>query len=409
MTIDKIIGAAKPVSAEPWQVTMVNAVMSAAVSHAKAEKEPFGRCFAAAFDLVVAAHYYGNVANKGWVYCGSQKPVLLYPYTNTCPRCALKNEFHFHKANKPRSGNIGSVTSTYLCLCYQWFFNHSNFPDLQIMLGKEPVDILLLDRKQKACLLAEIKASPLVIFPLATKAEQLTEESETGRTHAEDHEEVTIPQISGVDLHMLLPAAGSRSTLVALGRRANDKDGHWASEAIINLCKSKDFFGTFYKAWSDAFGKYSGQLVRNGSFWLTNSCGAPNPMPTSWPCRSNASGYETISDNKTSVGMDRTDDIKKGTYQVLKIGSVAKFPKQNEWRITVGLVSNVHAVQHYSDYLESIADVMWTKIGAKVVRRAGDLHPDTDILNLFDGIVSFTSSNIRDEWLKKIFSFESVK
>jgi hypothetical protein len=408
-TIEKIINDAKPVRAEQWQIHLVDIVMGAALAHAKAGRQPLGSCFAAAFDLIVAAHYYGNVANKGWIYCGPQRPVLLYPYTNTCPRCAIRNKFHFHKANKPRSGNIGSVTSSYLCLCYQWFFRHSDFPDLEIMIGKEPVDVLLLDRKRKNCFLAEIKASPLVIFPLAVQSDQLTEEDEGGRRPADAHEEVTISRIAEVDLHMLLPSTGSASALVKLGRRACEGEGHWAANAISNLCKNSAFFETFFKAWSDAFSKYSGKVVRSGSFWLTNSCGTPNPMPASWPRRSNGSGYETISDNKTSVGMDRTDDIKKGTYQVLKIGSVAKFPKQANWQITVGLVSNIHAVQHFSDYLASIADVVWTKTASKAVKRAADLPPDADIANLFDGIVSFTSSTIRDEWLKKIFSFESAK
>ena len=193
-TIEKIIADAKPIHVAQWQIELVDAVMGAALAHAKANKQPHGRCFAAAFDLIVAAHYYGNVANKGWLYCGPKNPVLFYPYTNSCPRCALKNEFQFHKANKPRSGNIGSVTSAYLCLCYKWFFQHSNFPELEIMVGKEAVDILLLDRKQKSCLLAEIKASPLVIFPLAAPSEQLTEESDWNSAKLSDNFTITLTE-----------------------------------------------------------------------------------------------------------------------------------------------------------------------------------------------------------------------
>jgi hypothetical protein len=380
--------------------------MNAALGHAKKNRLPHGQCFAAAFDLIVAAHYYGNVANKGWLYCGPKNPILLYPYTNTCPRCAIRNQFNFHKANKPRSGHIGSATAAYLRLCYKWFFQHSDFPDLKIMVGKEPVDVLILDQKRKSCLLAEIKASPFVIFPLATHSERLTEEGELGRKRVASHEEVTISKIAGNDLHILLPSTGTTSVLVKLGQRDGDKDVHWAANAIIGLCKNEGFFNVFFNAWSDAFNKYAGKVVRNGSYWLTNSCGSPNPMPNSWPKRSTGGGYETISDNKTSVGMDRTDDIKKGTYQVLKIGSIAKFPKQDIWRICIGLVSNIHAVQHYSDYLESIADVVWTKTGNNIIKRAGDLPPDAEIANLFDGIIAFTSSTIRDEWLKEVLSFE---
>jgi hypothetical protein len=107
--------------------------------------------------------------------------------------------------------------------------------------------------------------------------------------------------------------------------------------------------------------------------------------------------------------MDRTDDIKKGTYQVLKIGSVAKFPKEEAWNVTVGLVSNIHAVQHFTDYLASLSDVVWTKAGDQIVKKAADLPPDTDIENLFDGIISFTSSNIRDRGLANIFKFENAE
>ncbi len=35
----------------------------------------------------------------------------------------------------------------------------------------------------------------------------------------------------------------------------------------------------------------------------------------------------------------------------------------------------------------------------------GDLSPDTEVYNLFDGIISFTESHIRDPWLEQIFHF----
>ena len=407
--IEKIIADSKEINSSPWQRQLVDCVMRAATAHARAKARPIGQCFAAAFDLIVAAHYYGNVANKGWLYCGPEDPILVYPYTNTCPKCAMKNIFHFHKANKPPSGNIGSITSTYLCLCYEWFFKHSNYPDFEIRIGKEPVDVLILDRSKKICLLAEIKASPLVIFPLVMNSEQLSEESEKGRTALEFHEVVTVAQLFGIDLFLLLPGSKTKHKMLKLGRRDNDTHGFWAADAISSRCDKPVFFEEFFNAWVDAFGKYSGQVERNGSYWLTNACGAPTPKPVSWPRRSSGGGYETISDNKSSVGMDRTDDIKKGTYQVLKMGSVSKFPRQTDWRITVGLVSNIHAVQHFGEYLESIADVMWTKTKKCDVTQIRDLPGDADITNLFDGIISFTSSTIRDPWLKKIFTFENAK
>ena len=51
---------------------------------------------------------------------------------------------------------------------------------------------------------------------------------------------------------------------------------------------------------------------------MTNASGNP-PVEAKekfdWPNK------QTISDGKTSAGIDRTDDIKKGIYQTMKIGS----------------------------------------------------------------------------------------
>ena len=406
LDIEELLRSSSPVTAEPWQLSLVDAVMKGAAAYSSSAKAPFGRCLAAGFDLIVAAHYYGNVANRGWLYCGPRDSVLLYPYTNTCPRCALRSQFFFHKANKPKSGKIGSITSTYLCLCYQWYFEQSDHKSVQVFFGQEPVDVFFVDRLSKFCLLAEIKASPLVTFPLAMVSDQLTEETENGLQQTTAHQEVAVPRLDQSELSILLPEGSNGFTLISLGRKAGERDPGWAALAIEKLCKDGSFFETYYKAWTDAFLKYSGEVIKAGSFWLTNSCGSPSPMPCSWPKRSNGSGYETISDNKTSVGMDRTDDIKKGTYQVLKIGSVSKFPKSPNWHIAVALVSNVHAVTHYDDYLASISDVMWTKTGDRVVETTGELPSDTRIANLFDGVISFTSLKLRDDWLKRIFRFE---
>lgn len=409
LRIQQIIETARPMSAERWQLDLVDAAMSAADRYAESHNADLGRGFAAAFDLIVAAHYYGNVANRGWLYCGPREPMILYPYTNTCPRCALKNKFYFHKANKPRSGSIGAVTSSYLCLCFKWFFKHSQNPQVEIYFGHEPVDVIFMDRQQKSCLLAEIKASPLVTFPLASQSERLTEESDAGRRATDAHQEVTIAQMANAELNMLLPHGSGDYRLVKLGKRSDEGDSTWAARKIASLCQTESFFGPYFIAWSEAFKKYAGEATQDGSYWLTNSCGAPSPMPSHWPRRSYASGYETISDNKTSVGMDRTDDIKKGTYQVLKIGSIAKFPKPVGWHVSIGLVSNIHAVQHYSDYLASISDVMWTKTGNRVYDSVSELPSETSLTNLFDGIISFTSYQLRDGWLENIFSLKSSR
>ncbi|MBQ9394404.1 MAG: hypothetical protein IJU23_02665, partial [Proteobacteria bacterium] len=113
-------------------------------------------------------------------------------------------------------------------------------------------------------------------------------------------------------------------------------------------------------------------------------------------------GYESISDAKTSVGMDRTDDIKKAIYQVLKLGSEYK---PNDANVKTAIISNIHAVRHYDEYLLSVRDVIWALDKTRSVTRARQLDPDTPIYNLFDGVLSFTHSDIRDAWIASIFDF----
>lgn len=108
------------------------------------------------------------------------------------------------------------------------------------------------------------------------------------------------------------------------------------------------FLKTYFQFWQSALKSY-GQRDQRDIFWLTNACGQPNPRPEDWPRRTGASGYESISDSKTSVGMDRTDDLKKATYQVLKIGAEGK--PNNRFTYKVGLVSNIHAVRHFDAYI----------------------------------------------------------
>lgn len=52
-------------------------------------------------------------------------------------------------------------------------------------------------------------------------------------------------------------------------------------------------------------------------------------------------------------------------------------------------------------------NVVWTVDKTQNAKKAGDLPPETEIYNLFDGIVSFTKSHIRDEWIERNFHFQS--
>lgn len=89
--------------------------------------------------------------------------------------------------------------------------------------------------------------------------------------------------------------------------------------------------------------------------------------------------------------MDRTDDIKKATFQALKLGVENRRKDPSPWKLLIGLASNLHAARHYDGYLRPYEDIIWGWDG--VGEDARTLH------NLFDGIVSFSRSHMRDPWL----------
>ncbi len=362
------------------------------------------KLLASAFDLLIAAEYYRGVSHSGWIYCPDKTPYLFYPYTNCCPRCVLKNVFVFHESNKLESGSIGSSTSRLLCIFLKSIFEYKK-KEIEVLKSVEPVDVIIRDKKNKYVFLAEIKASPLVTPPLCATSQRLTEET-AGTSVERGHSSSDNSHLYGSEIHLMIPAKKNDKWVTKyfnIGIRANLKDEDWAYRGMLELLKNdKNFFGEFYSFWKEAF-SYCYPKKQQDIFWLTNACGAPYPIPSDWPGRRRGGGFETISDSKTSVGLDRTDDIKKGIYQVLKIGSEAK-PITSDWALKVGLISNIHPVRHFSEYLASLKDIVWTSY-PKPVRKAGDLPSEKDIYNLFDGIISLTDTIVRDDWVKQTFKF----
>ena len=96
--------------------------------------------------------------------------------------------------------------------------------------------------------------------------------------------------------------------------------------------------------------------------------------------------------------MDRTDDIKKSTFQVLKLGVEHRQALEaGGWKIGIGLLGNLPAARHYSGYLASYEEIVWAKTPPGV-------KPET-WSNLFDAVASFTDSNIRANFLTGLLSF----
>lgn len=368
---------------------------------------------AAAFDLMVAAEYYATVGHVGWTYCpySETEPAIYYPYTNICPRCVLSGAFHYHQANKPPSGNIGAATSKLLLLFFQSLFERFD-RKIEILKGSEPVDAIFLDRisSPHVYLFAEVKSAPLVTLPLARLTDKLTVEEGDAAVALQTHEKVNLTNLYQTPTFLFVPVEHQSAPFkwmykkFPLGSKLNENDFHWAYRGLTNLLQNDTgFFDAYYKYWLNSFKAYETYDKREVIYWLTNACGQPSPRPANWPKRGKGGGYESVSDGKTSVGMDRTDDIKKSIYQVLKLGAEGK--PLSDVNFLVAIVSNIHAARHFDEYLDALKDVIWTRDETGKIKYASQLAPDTPFYNLFDGIISLTQTVSRDPWIDTNFDF----
>jgi hypothetical protein len=139
---------------------------------------------------------------------------------------------------------------------------------------------------------------------------------------------------------------------ISLGRASHDL---WpfkqAIDYILNPINSSQVLG-FVQTWLNAREAYMNRDKSQKLYYLANASGNPPKIAKDrdgWPKK------ESISDSKTSAGMDRTDDIKKGIYQVLKIGSSFR----EETNLKTAIISNLPAYRHGKEYVEPFINMLW--------------------------------------------------
>ena len=124
-----------------------------------------------------------------------------------------------------------------------------------------------------------------------------------------------------------------------------------------------------------------------------------------------ANGWgDQIDSNKTKPGLSRTDDIKKGTYQLLKYGAYYRDGSPN-LAIRGALAANVDPVFLYDDYLAKLVDVRWGRND-----KFEPIDPDgaalriaaEDLYFLYDAVLTFNRPSINDPMLREAFDFAAA-
>ena len=191
-------------------------------------------------------------------------------------------------------------------------------------------------------ILAEVKSAPLLTFPFIFS---VNESCLNGQ-----HEKITITTSqlkqseSAIYLH--------NDNIIELGKVSDDL---WPFKPLVDFItdeKNIDFINLIVGDWLQAKEAYKTKDRNNKMYYLANASGKPPIVARErdgWPSK------ESISDSKTSAGMDRTDDIKKGIYQSLKIGTQVKEDSQYK----TAIISNLPAYRHGDNYVAPFVDMYW--------------------------------------------------
>lgn len=353
----------------------------------------------ALFDLVMSAKYAEKmVADGGWTYCTGQagllvqdEPALYFPFLKTCPRCSVKYGITPNvKSNKPASDSIGEMASDTTLLILSEVIRRIA-PNVKIGKSKDrqgDVDAIIYDETMIALL--EIKSSPLVIYPLEIRLSHPMTEVYDGTSGPKHNHSIATASLDTYELSLYIPHIDLH---IPLGKRYTE---NWPYTGLAEFVSSPQNIVKIIALWKELYDLYTGRGQRkpvDPRKWLLCGCGSP------------------VDDSKNAPGMDRTDDLKKGTYQVLKYGAYYK-EKCPRRRMRAVLSSNLLALRGFDRYLAEVQDVIWTKdkysikLDDSAISSGMKVFHSNDIFNLYDALICLTRSIYRDEHLHEISSLE---
>ena len=365
-------------------------------------KGRFNLVCAAMFDLVCNAEYiHGRVVNRNWIYCHRHRDTegkgiyAYYSYLKQCPKCCQDKGLESRLTgaqHKPSSHHIGEITTTAIAFFLTLLGTSAPRPLRVGVISKQSHDVDALAWRDDLLVLFEIKASPLVTYPLRVKmAGPFVEDGEDGPVELRQHKLIDIEyQMHDISLYL-----ANTDKDIPLGKANHAR---WPYDEIQSYIDDEDGLIDYLEAWAEVFSGYrvpktarKGRQIVMG--YLANGWG------------------DEIDSNKTKAGLGRTDDIKKGTYQLLKFGAYYRDGSPN-LPIRGALVANLDPVFMYTDYMEKLIDARWAP--ATKFKEVED-RPDyrqilsRDLFYLYDSVIAFNRPVVNDEDLVNCFDFQEAE
>jgi hypothetical protein len=324
-----------------------------------AQKDSHIRAFC--FDVVMSLAYADSTSGlESYI---ETCPNLAPPFNahlgfiNLCAPCYEKAEkWVYQKAGKPSSGALGKLSSEIILKFIEKTSKH--ITQVISVGGADSADAVLC-HKDKTLIFAEVKSAPLMTYPIVFALPK--------EFYKEPHKKVilTSSQLKTLDAGLYM----HNKEIIPLGKADSLLWPFQGAIDFITSSKNENLISGFVETWLSARRAYVTRDRNNKMFFLANASGSPPIIAKQrdgWPSK------ESISDSKTSAGMDRTDDIKKGIYQALKIGSEYK---EHDF-VKTALISNLPAYRHGEEYVQPFIPMLWgneddleTLSGINVLRR----------------------------------------
>jgi hypothetical protein len=163
----------------------------------------FNLVCAALFDLVCTAEYlHERVTNRNWIYCHRERDKpdgaisAYYSFLKQCPKCCqdLGLEARLSGAqHKPSSHHIGEITTTVAAFFLGILAQCAPKPLSVGVISKQSHDVDAVAWRDDLLVLFEIKASPLVNYPLRVRlAGPFKEDTDSGPQEVSQHKLIDV-------------------------------------------------------------------------------------------------------------------------------------------------------------------------------------------------------------------------
>lgn len=321
------------------------------IKHIVAELSNYPRearalALAALLDLQASINFACYNADKQWYLC-SEHYTAFRPYLESCPLCASTGTFQTVKGAKPTSAEIGKLAHYLIAILWEVLKATGNGQAQILYDCADEIDMAIVDEVASVIFTAEVKCGSLITAPILVADVHGLSRREAGHA-AVEHREFSTQQH-----YLAFPRAGQGGlfTLPIISPIEGVVQEAMELALIDHFRGNPDALTEYFDVWRGLWELRVSGNRSDPAFFQVNGCGKiPNEL--------SKSGKKEIkpSDGKTTVGLGRTDDLKKGLSQLTATKrAAAPATDDSNYEVLCGFVSNLPPLDRHKKYIDDIA------------------------------------------------------